>query len=71
MFCNATNLTAPVGPCSGGFYCGSGSATATPGDGVDPIYNGDTCVEQPSEAINGVCPWGNAAASKIDQWVVK
>ena len=34
-------------------------ATATPGDGVDPIYNGDTCVEQPSEAVNGVCPWGH------------
>ena len=42
MFCNATGLTAPSGPCDAGYQCLRGSQSATP---VGPFVDATTCVD--------------------------
>lgn len=44
FYCDRTNLTAPSGPCSHGFYCSFGVDTPTPSSG----YTG----------VGGICPAG-------------
>ena len=58
-YCGETGLSNPSGLCDEGFFCGEGSNTPSPGDGVDRIYLGDTCVDQSDAEINGVCPPGH------------
>ncbi|KAH8064675.1 hypothetical protein JL722_1554 [Aureococcus anophagefferens] len=42
-----------------GYYCASGSTTATPGDGDDDTYVGETCADQSDAELSGVCPVGH------------
>lgn len=55
-FCETSGLDEPTGSCESGFFCGRGSATATPCDSEDEIYTGDECSDA---ARNGVCPAGH------------
>ena len=51
MFCDRTNLTAPVDMCAAGFYCTEGVDTATPTDDLH-TGQGDVC------PIGHYCPEG-------------
>ncbi|MES1909505.1 MAG: hypothetical protein MHM6MM_002234 [Cercozoa sp. M6MM] len=50
-YCETPGLTTPTGSCDAGFFCGRGSATRAPVDGVI----GDIC------SAGGYCPSGSAA----------
>jgi hypothetical protein len=78
MYCGASGLTSPSGPCKEGFFCGGGSATATPsgsssGSGSSPStstapyhlsYIGDTCLTVKNTTVNGICPPGHYCKSQ-------
>eukprot|EP00752_Nemacystus_decipiens_P010330 g9202.t1 len=58
-FCAGTGLDGPSGPCSAGYYCGSGATTATPDSTSSTGYLGDTCVDRSNGTINDRCPPGH------------
>jgi hypothetical protein len=58
-YCEAEGLFKPTGLCEAGFFCNRGSNTATPGDGGQEVYKGETCAGQSDEEENGVCPVGH------------
>ena len=58
-YCGEAGLAAPTGPCEAGYYCASGSSTATPGDRDFERYTGETCSTMVVGELNGVCPMGH------------
>ena len=68
-YCETPGLTSPTGPCAAGYFCGGGSAVATPHES-DPFhfalsYAGDTCVKTSNTTSNDMCPPGACFVSLL------
>ena len=62
-YCETTGLITPTGLCNAGYFCGGGSAVATPFQSSEVVYQisyaGETCVKLLNTTWNDKCPPGH------------